>query len=168
VLLYKRHAPDSPHLLALLERALAEGGHRVFIDRHLETGVEWARELRRQVSEADAVVVLLSAESIWSEMVEDEVQTARLAQQQRGGLPRLLLLRVRYEGPLPDPLQHALGRLQYTLWRRPQDDTLLASELLRALERGPVPPKLEPVGGAVPLDSRFYVVRPTDREFLAR
>jgi DNA-binding SARP family transcriptional activator len=28
-------------------------------------------------------------------------------------------------------------------------------------------PQLEPVGGAVPLDSRFYVVRPTDKEFHA-
>jgi len=30
----------------------------------------------------------------------------------------------------------------------------------------PRPLKLEPVGGAVPLDSRFYVVRSTDEEFL--
>ena len=167
-LLYKRHAPDSAHLLTLLQRELAAAGYKVFVDRHLATGVDWARELEHQVQEAYAVIPLLSAESIWSEMVEAEIRTAHDTQESRGGLPRILPVRVKYEGALPDPLAHMVGRLQYVRWQGTDDDATLVSELLRALE-GPVaaPPKLEPVGGAVPLDSHFYVVRPTDGEFLA-
>jgi class 3 adenylate cyclase len=166
-LLYKHAAPDAEHLLGLLQRGLESAGYDVFIDRDLPVGVEWARVLRERVSEAYAVVPLLSAESIRSEMVELEVQTACEAQEHRGGLPRLLPVRVRYEGLLPDPLQHALGRLQYIMWRGASDDAPLVSGLLRALERPIDPPKLEPVGGAVPLDSRFYISRPSDQEFAA-
>src|SRR5262249_30249542 len=79
-LLYKQSAPDAGHLLELLRKGLEGAGYAVFIDRDLPVGVEWARELRRQVSEAHAVVPLLSTESIRSEMVEDEVQTAHSAQ----------------------------------------------------------------------------------------
>jgi len=167
-LLYKRNAPDSAHLLGLLEPGLREAGYPVFIDRHLGVGVEWAQELKRRVSAARAVVVLLSAESIWSEMVEAEVQTAAEAQGRRGGLPRLLPVRVRYEGPLPPALDAALGALQYVLWRGPEDDAALlaaVTDALRTPARPAEPIGIDPAGGVVPLDSRFYVVRPTDTEF---
>jgi class 3 adenylate cyclase len=169
-LLYKRNAPDSEHLLAVLEPRIRAAGYRVFVDRHLAVGVEWAQELKREVSEAYAIVPLLSAESIWSEMLESEVQTAHEASQARGGRPYLLPVRVRYEGPLSEILQQALGTLQYAMWRGPEDDEPLVETLLNSLRRppGPVaPPKLDPTGGPVPLDSRYYVVRPTDGEFEA-
>ncbi len=169
-LLYKRNAPDSSHLIALLETRLEGAGYSVFVDRHLSIGVEWAQELKRQVSSAFAVVPLLSAESIWSEMLESEVQTAHEASQARGGPPFLLPVRVRYEGPLSEILQQTLGTKQYALWRGPEDDTALVEALLASLKRPPTPvapPKLDPTGGPVPLDSRYYVVRPTDGEFEA-
>src|SRR5204863_7423307 len=47
----------------------------------------------------------------------------------------------------------------------------LAQEHLASVSTPPsqpvAPRKLEPVGGAGPLDSRFYIVRPTDEECLA-
>jgi class 3 adenylate cyclase len=166
-LLYKRRAPHSEHLITLLEEGLQAAGFHVFLDRHLGVGVEWAQELKRQVSQAYAVVPLLSAESIWSEMVEEEVQTAHEARQQRGDLPLILPVRVAYEDPLPEPLHSILKHLQYILWRGPEDDAALVTALVAALNTPrPEPLVLEPVGGAVPLDSRFYIVRPTDSLFL--
>ena len=165
-LLYKRNAPHSARLLDLLEAALKDAGYRVFIDRHLQVGVEWARELAREISAAYAVVPLLSAESIWSEMLEDEIVKAREASSRNGGIPRLLPVRVGYEGPLPDTIQAALGHLQYILWRGSQDDDVLTRGLLDSL--GSEPKKavaLEPVGGAMPLDSKFYIERREDIEF---
>ena len=168
-LLYKRNAQPDDHVLRLLEAELRAQGHGVFIDRHLTVGVEWAQEIERQIRTADAVIPLLSAASITSEMIAYEVQIAHEAAQQQEGRPRLLPVRIDYEGELPDQLSSILAPIQYTLWSSAEDDDRLAEELLSSLQ-APEPPKLatniEPPGGAVPLDSRFYLVRPTDEQFL--
>jgi len=168
-LLYKRHAQPDDHVLQLLEAQFKTQGHEVFIDRHLSVGVEWAREIERQVRTADAVIPLLSAASAASEMIAYEVQIAHEAAQQQNGKPRLLPVRINYEGALPDPLASILNPIQYALWTSPQEDERLVKELLSSLQ-APEPPKaslnVEPPGGAVPLDSRFYLVRPTDDQFL--
>jgi serine/threonine protein kinase len=168
-LLYKRSAQPDEHVLRLLEAELKAQGHEVFIDRHLTVGVEWAKEIERQVRTADAVIPLLSAASITSEMIAYEVQIAHEAAQQQEGKPRLLPVRIDYEGALPDPLSSILAPIQYVLWSGEEDDDQLAEELLSSLQ-ATEPPKpatnVEPPGGAVPLDSRFYLVRPTDEQFL--
>src|SRR5262249_8275498 len=69
-LLYKRHAQPDEHLLKLLETQLTAQGFSVFVDRHLAIGVEWAKEIERQVRSADAVIPLLSLASIPSEMLQ--------------------------------------------------------------------------------------------------
>ena len=86
------------------------------------------------------------------------------------------IVRFRAEhGPIKDAQQLAtvLDPLVYTLWQGPEDDERLVEEITRSLQRpagqaprGP-PAQLEPVGGAVPLDSTFYIVRSTDEEFRA-
>jgi hypothetical protein len=180
ILLYKRHAQPDEHLLRVLETHLAAHGCHVFIDRHLAIGVEWARELERQIRTADAVIPLLSPASVESEMLACEVQIAHEAAQQQGGRPRLLPVRVADTVPLPEPLAVILGPLEYALWEGPQDDARVAAELVSEL-RNPGSPRhalevplpslpradLEPVGGVVPVSSAFYVVRPTDAEFHA-
>lgn len=168
-LLYKRNAQPDEHVLQLLETELRTQGHEVFIDRHLTVGVEWAKEIERQIRTADAVIPLLSAASSTSEMIAYEVQIAHEAAQQQEGKPRLLPVRIDYEDALPDPLSSILAPIQYVLWSGAEDDDRLAEELLSSLY-APEPPKpatnIEPPGGAVPLDSRFYLVRPTDEQFL--
>lgn len=168
-LLYKRAVQPDEHVLRFLETELKAQGYEVFIDRHLAVGVEWATEIERQIRTADAVIPLLSAASITSEMIGYEVQIAHEAAQKQDGKPRLLPVRIDYEGALPDPLSSILNPLQYALWSGAEDDDRLAEELLSSLH-APEPPKLatniEPPGGAVPLDSRFYLVRPTDEQFL--
>ena len=170
-LLYKRYAQPDEQILTLLETELREQGHEVFVDRHMSIGVEWAQEIERQVRNADAVIPLLSTGSVSSEMLTYEVQTAHDAAQKQNGKPRLLPVRINFEGALPDVLAGILNPLQYAVWRGPQDDQRLTQELLNSLRNPPSRPvdlrKLEPIGGAVPLDSKFYIVRPTDDEFLA-
>ncbi|MDT4896703.1 MAG: hypothetical protein QOH25_1780 [Acidobacteriota bacterium] len=170
-LLYKRHAQPDEQILTVLETEFRAQGYEVFIDRHLSIGVEWAQEIERQVRSADAVIPLLSSASILSEMMVYEVQTAYDAAQGQNGKPRLLPVRINLEGALPDELATILNPLQYATWNSPQDNQRLAQELLNSLKTPPSKPldmrKLEPIGGAVPLDSKFYIVRPTDNEFLA-
>lgn len=170
-LLYKRHAQPDEQILSILETEFRAQGYEVFIDRHLSIGVEWAQEIERQVRSADVVIPLLSSASVSSEMLVYEVQTAHDAAQRQNGKPRLLPVRINFEGALPDELAAILNPLQYAIWNNPQDNLRLAQELLNSLKTPPSKPielrKLEPIGGAVPLDSKFYIVRPTDDEFLA-
>src|SRR5262249_5295547 len=139
---------------------------------------------------------LLSPDSIHSEMLGFEIESAHEASQLQQGRPSLLPLRVNYTGPLPEPLASILDPLQYYLWESEHDNLGLATELAEALKHLPPvepadaassqpaaspavpaqrpPPKpstsvprpaaLEAIGGAVPLDSQFYVTRQVDTE----
>src|SRR5271166_5638012 len=176
-ILYKRHSETDEQVLTWLETQLKAAGHRVFIDRHLDVGIEWAKEIERQVRAADVVIPLLSAASVRSEMMAYEIRTAYEAAQTQKGKPRLLPVRVNYLEALPDEIKVALDHLQYFLWTGPQDNQSLIENMKRALQNPPAAesssalgkslpkPVLEQEGGAVPLDSPFYVVREVDNEF---
>ena len=169
-LLYKRNAQPDDHVLSLLENGLRAAGHDIFIDRHLRIGVEWATEIERQVREADAVIPLLSAAAVQSEMLEGEVKIAWEAAGQKLGKPRILPVRVNFEDPLADPFSSILGRLQYALWRTPADDSALLASVLDSLEAKEPPKLLEPQvvpKGTEPLDSPFYIVQAADLQFQA-
>ena len=105
-------------------------------------------------------------------MIACEVETAHQGRQQTGR-PIILPVRVDYEDPLPGVLGPILNPLHCFFWGGPEDNERMLEELFRALVSSePVPierrhPPLEPDGGAVPIQSPFYVVRPTDHEFQA-
>lgn len=197
VLLYKRNSQPDEELVSFIEAQLAQQGHRVFIDRHLTMGVDWAQEIEERIRSAAAIIPLLSADSIYSEMLGFELENAHEASQLNQGRPRLLPVRVKYTGPLPEPLASVLDPVQYFLWEGEHDNLGLVTELGEALKQvpapvespgervdteagKPAPPKpvsqvqavasqprpaaLESLGGAVPLNSEFYITRPTDVE----
>jgi serine/threonine protein kinase len=162
-LIYKRGVEPDGTLVPWLESWFVERGHQVFVDRHLRIGVDWAREIETQVRRADVVIPLLSSASIASEMLTWEIQSAHDEAQQRGGKPRLLPVRVAYDGPLPPDLACILDRFNYFLWTGPHDNQRLADDLMGACQ-GPQsigPPRPVPVGG-LPLDCVSYIRRPTD------
>jgi serine/threonine protein kinase len=170
-ILYKRNTQPDEQVLKLLETELTAHGHDIFIDRHMTIGIEWAKEIEQQIQSVDAVIPLLSSASVLSEMLAFEVQLAYEAAQQNEGKPRLLPVRLNYDKPLPDPLACILDPIQFAVWKNSQDDQLLTAEVLRSLKNPhqtivtPPQHRLEPVGGAVPLDSEFYIVRSADNEF---
>lgn len=201
-LIYKRDCEPDQRLVEFIEGELTSRGCEVFIDRYLVMGVDWAREIESRIRSADAVIPLLSPESIHSEMLGFEIETAHEASQLQNGRPLLLPVRVNYTGPLPEPLASILDPIQYFPWESEHDDLGLATELVEALKHLPArggeaaavsaqgeaealvpeipqtatrpkaaasarPVALESVGGAVPLNSEFYVLRPVDGEFQA-
>jgi hypothetical protein len=87
-----------------LEREFSARGHHVFVDRHMAIGVEWAKELETQLRATHAVVVLLSPQSVQSEMLAWEVQIAHDESQKRAGKPRLFPIRINFEDRLPAEL----------------------------------------------------------------
>jgi hypothetical protein len=165
-ILYKRNAEPDEKVLRLLEEQLRTIGYPIFVDRHLQVGMEWAREIERRVSNAYAVVVLLSAASVNSEMLAHELQIANTSAQ-KTGKPLILPVRINFSLPLPSQLAAILDGIQYAQWTGPQDNQSLMTEVADALQNLPkaTPRRLEGVTGAVPVDSVFYIMRPTDEEF---
>jgi hypothetical protein len=79
-------------------------------------------------------------------------------------------VRIASETPLGGAAGAILERVHYCLWQGPSDDARLFDEIVAALtepeKQKSAEVALEPVGGAVPPDSPFYMARRADAEFL--
>jgi len=168
VLLYKRDAQPDEEVRKFLETRLQECNHKVFFDQRIKTGTIWRVEIEDQIRAADAVIPLLSAASADNEMLEWEIGVAHEAAQEREGKPYLIPVRINYEGPLSHSLAYILNPIQYSLWRGPADNDKLLGEVSASIVNPPKPKrslKFHPAGGGMPLETEFYVVRPTDLQF---
>ena len=138
-LLYGRNAHPGDYVLDLLETGLRSAGHEVFVDRNARIGPEWAREIEHRMLQYDAVIPFLSRESVQSEMLAAELEAAFEAAQRNAGKPRILPIRVNFEGSLPEPFFSILGNRMCSMWRGTGDDALLLSEVLDSLNGKELP-----------------------------
>lgn len=125
---YRRRSEDDRALAGYLAEGLKAAGHDVFIDIGMPVGTNWAAEISRRIEWCDFLVVLLSAESVQSEMLQGEVRRAH-HRHQADGRPRILPLRVRFDGLLDYELDSYLSRLQYLSWRGPDDSKSVLKKL---------------------------------------
>ncbi len=169
-LLYKRDLLPDETVMRLLERELAQAGYTVFIDRYVNAGALWAKEIEAQVRNSYAVVPLLSEIAVQSEMFDYEIETAHSAAQAQHGLPMLLPIRVCYDALLPPATAMAdiLNPLQQLQWRSADDNDALVAAVLKSLLKSPSPSpprRIEPIGGGMPVDSPYYIERAADTDF---
>lgn len=192
-ILFKRKAEPDQELAFWLERELVKSGHKVFLDRRSGVGAAWAQDLENQLKHADLVVILLSEQSAPSEMLAYEVEMADAVATEHHGRPDLMPVRLNLRTPLPESLSGILHHREFVwdtdserhksrivAWRGPGDDQTLLARVLSRLDaiaaaappapirvpvHPPATPELEPLGGAVPLESSFYIQRPSDDEF---
>ena len=75
--IFLSYARDDVDAARELADALAQAGHDVWWDRHLQGGSRFAKEIDRALKEAQAVVVLWSEASLDSAWVQDEAAEAR-------------------------------------------------------------------------------------------
>ncbi len=132
-LLYKRNIQLDGQVLNLIEGELRKSGYQVFVDRHTQIGMEWAREVEQRVSGADAVVVLLSSAAANSEMVAYELQIAHESARKKGK-PCILPVRINFDSALPGSLAALLHGVQYSQWRGVQDNKTLVAAILKSLK----------------------------------
>jgi AAA-like domain/TIR domain len=183
---YKRNAAPDEALAARVLESLAGRGHSVFIDQKLTIGQEWAQEIENELRESDFLIVFLSEASSRSEMVKGEIEIAR-RHAARAGRPKILPVRVAFEGSLPYPLNAYLDKIQYALWQCESDTERVLEDLLKVLGGGAIaqseplqpapglgvdlPPAysapLPPPGGALDLDDPWYLERPQDSTVLS-
>ncbi|MBW8873875.1 MAG: AAA-like domain-containing protein [Acidobacteria bacterium] len=192
VFLSYRHVPPDEQLAEGLCAFLQERGLRVFLDKQIEIGLEWAAEIDRQLRASDSFVVLLSKDSILSDMVRQEIETAH--ERRKEGKLAIFPVRLGFQGKLPYDLGGYLNHLQYALWNPGDSEEKLFARLHTAITGGaslpgapssedaavlsmtdpavaaetkgaPLPaadPRIVMETGTIRLDSPFYVRRRED------
>jgi hypothetical protein len=141
---YRRRAERDAALAGYLREQLAAAGCEVFIDVDMAVGTRWSEEIARQIDACDCLIVVLSADTVESEMVLAEVRLAH-QRQAHDGKPMIVPVRVDYTGPLGYELGAYLDPLQYELWRSPADNAKVRDRILAALRVKEAPaPQQEP------------------------
>jgi hypothetical protein len=190
---YARGEPDTG-LATELHTSLTGAGYDVFFDRKMKIGAKWADEIQRAIAHCDFLIVLLSADSARSEMVQEEVRLARERFREEGK-PKFLPVRVKYSGPLGYALGAYLHNYEWKNWNEPADTEGVLREILdvaRGRSQPPAENRASPdplfgaaapatcppdpgvdlrcvltPGGSLPPGDRFYIERPADREIAA-
>lgn len=108
-----------------IARVLEEAGHRVWWDRHLEGGGEFAAEIEAELDKADVVLVAWSSASVKSRWVRDEAAAG-------GDTERLVP--VSLDGTLPPIGFRQFHTLDLGGWKGGKRDER-TSELLHSIER---------------------------------
>jgi hypothetical protein len=188
---YKRDVePDEPVALQVFQ-ALSEK-HEVFIDKKMLVGTHWAERIEAELSQADYLIVFLSSQSIYSEMVEAEIKMAHEFAQMQGGHPVILPVRLAYREAFQYPLSAYLNNINWSFWQNTEDTPHLINELMQAVSSGklsisnvqakvnllqvrvsePLPrpfPSAQPASstlempeGTMDCQSAFYIERPFD------
>ncbi|SJM93811.1 hypothetical protein CRENPOLYSF2_3630002 [Crenothrix polyspora] len=140
-----RHVKPDEDLALAIEQKLTGEGCKVFVDRRMLIGTEWATEIDRQLNAADFFVVLLSSESIRSDMVRQEIKLAHELKQQ--AKLRILPIRVDFTGALPYDLGGYLNPLQYVVWQQGQSFHEITETLHLAIRNARELPHVGRTGG---------------------
>ncbi|MGD2084613.1 MAG: AAA-like domain-containing protein [Candidatus Aminicenantes bacterium] len=141
-----RHTKPDEELAQFLGKFLGEHDHDVFLDTQIQVGMDWVKEIEKQIKSAEFFIVLLSKESILSDMVRQEVKLAHELAKKRGKRFTILPIRVDFTGELPYDLGAYLDRIQYALWRKEEDFNDIAQQVLKAIDKHEqLPLKKEPV-----------------------
>lgn len=156
-------------LLTRLKRDLMARGVTVFCDDAAAVTVDWARTIERQIAEADAVVALLSDRVVASETLAYELELASSNAEMNEAKPRVIPVLGTIASKVPEAFDQCCRRWGSLKREQLVIDQGLLAQIFKS-RPGQSPPSggtseanvLETVGGAVPLDSPFYVARQVD------
>jgi len=182
-----RHVSPDQDLAAELSSFLQGRNISFFRDTGIQIGENWVKTIEAELQACQFLVVLLSADSIRSDMVRQEIKRAHEWNK------RILPIRVNYDGALPYDLASYLDLIQYKIWKTgdpfapicgavldgihgkwTQGGLALSPEAIHRLGEvtelngAPLPsadPRFEigaPESGGLRLQSKFYVRRDDD------
>ena len=129
---YRHREPDEK-LARFIAKSLEDRGHHVFMDIRMPVGTNWVNKIEDEIKAADFFIVLLSRESIRSEMVRQEVKLAHGFYKEKG--LQILPVRVAFRGELPYDLGAYLDTIQYTIWDEATPYDILGQQIIDAVEK---------------------------------
>jgi hypothetical protein len=173
-----KHVDDDQKLAMKIYEALRQR-FDVFIDRDILAGAHWAARINKELERTDFFIVLLSKQSIQSEMVIGELEVVRdLAAERAEKRPQILPVRVAYRDRLPYPLSAYFHYVQWIDWREEDDTPGVVEQLMQSMTSGreddrvgwglPVLPGVSipidwsPPRGALSPESHYYIERASE------
>ena len=161
---YKRNIdPDTPVATAIYESLRHD--HDVFMDTTIKVGEKWAERIQNAIKESDYLIIFLSENSVHSEMVIAEIETAHHTGKVTGK-PAILPVRLAYKDSLVYPISAYLNPLQWALWDNESDTQRLIAELQRAVSGGSLPIKITEAKANMPakeqIPTAFANISPRD------
>jgi hypothetical protein len=187
---YKRGVEPDEAIALEIYRALS-ASNQVFIDQTMPIGTAWAERIEQELKGSDFLITFLSAQSVHSEMVLGEIETAHRLMKE-SGQPKILPVRLGYKDPFVYPLSAYLNPINWALWEGEADTERLIEELRQAIAGSALsiatesskqqltatadpaaaavprphpsaqPVRLEAAEGTMDPESRFYVERSSD------
>ncbi|UCH98351.1 MAG: toll/interleukin-1 receptor domain-containing protein [Candidatus Aminicenantes bacterium] len=79
-----RHVKPDEDIADFLGKCLSQHNQKVFLDTKILPGEKWVKEIEKHLRSSDFFIVLLSKESIRSEMVRQEVKLAHQLSKKKG------------------------------------------------------------------------------------
>jgi hypothetical protein len=173
VFISHRNVQPDQELAVKCARFLEANRFTVFLDTRTRIGQQWIEEINRQLNQSQYFVVLLSAKSIRSDVVSQEVRLAH--ELHKKGQLRIFPIRIDFTGALPYDLAFCLNGIKHQIWNQGQPFDPIFEAVLQdinqpaggsqpeELRSAPLPapdPRLET--GALALDTPFYIRRPAD------
>jgi hypothetical protein len=167
VILFERGAKPVEQLVDLLNRALTEAGFQVYVDDHLKISVDWARCVDETIRRANTIIVLLSENSLESEMLSYELELANDSKLKNRSM-KLICVPVGNDAAALGTTGPLLGGLQTCPWLGETETASLIAEILECLKdparENATNILLGPAGGGVSSESPFYIRREADNE----
>jgi hypothetical protein len=190
---YSSKEPDAK-IAMLFNKGLLQKGFQTFIAATtLNLGDDWAKVIEKEINSFDYFLVLLSENSIASDMVIEEIRRARKYYDSKpdNNKPGIFPIRINLsmsQGINYD-IEGYINKFQQRVWKKDSDTELFLNEIFLKIEAksspvlhdtevknlpeqtfnttipSPVAPLVNP-GGAVRLDSPFYVERTLEKEFI--
>ncbi|MCW5939726.1 MAG: AAA-like domain-containing protein [Fimbriimonadaceae bacterium] len=164
VLLFDRTNELASKRVSELRDALGEAGLSAFFDRHTSPDLTWGKTIESKVRKAKVVAALVSEGSDQNEMMTAELEIAD-SESLDDGTPRIFSLKLDGAWPLAGVMGGVLNSRPSFDWPSEADVETAVGYIKDAHWREKAPlVAIEPdhPGGAVPLDSKFYIDRPTD------
>lgn len=133
------HRKDEDVYLAKeLYEFLVKHNHDVFLAKStLRVGDDWNSEIKDNLEICEYFIVLLSDQSITSDMVTEEIKIAKQRQgTEDNGFPKILPIRVNlgYDIEMNYDLNGYLSRIQQLLWLSSEDTSTIFNEILDVIE----------------------------------